>query len=232
MTASRLLHAVTSASIAAIAAVALALGFQVTLFNIDVARMESSAEAAPGPGTRTQWVSTEPGPGTPTIDDAATLAGWQATPGVGSAARLLVATRFDARAFLPERLFQTTRTLSVAPTNGAQWLALAGAILRLGYGTEHALVAYDMAVLTARREGGQMFARALLVLREWEYIPDDRRAAAMTGLGEVGQRLGKAQVNAIRAALLAKSPASRVEIGAALPSVLAANKKFVKAIGL
>jgi len=232
MTASRLFQAATSAGIAAIAGVALICGVQVVFFNADVARVEAAAASAvPDPATRTQWIATEAAPALSPRDAAAMLAQWQTTPGVGGTARTMIAAR-GAGSSQPERLLEITRALSVAPTAGAQWLAFADVTLRLGYGTEHALRAYDMATLTARREGDQMLARALLVLREWERMPEETRRAGMAGLGEVGRSFGKAGVEAVRGAVAANTVEARKEIADALAPKLGGDKAFQKAVGL
>jgi hypothetical protein len=229
MSLSRLIQAATSAGIAAVAALALFFGAEVVLFDTAVRRLDAAA-AVPAPGGRTQWVEeTDPTAGP---EAAAALAGWQATPGVGGAARTILATRTVEHVSLPQRLLEITKALSVAPTNGAQWLAFADATLRLGYGTDHALLAYDMATLTARREGDQMFLRALLVLRTWEEMPDELRQAAMGQLGEVRGQLKEAERKSIATIVAAKTPQVRAEIAEALPAKLGGDKRFIKQVGL
>jgi hypothetical protein len=229
MSLSRLIQAATSAGIAAVAALALFFGAEVVLFDTAVRRLDAAA-AVPAPGGRTQWVEeTDPTAGP---EAAAALAGWQATPGVGGAARTILATRTVEHVSLPQRLLEITKALSVAPTNGAQWLAFADATLRLGYGTDHALLAYDMATLTARREGDQMFLRALLVLRTWEEMPDERRDAALYDLSDMRWRFKETDLATIAAIVAAKTQQMRTEIAAALPEKLRRDKKFKTAVGL
>jgi hypothetical protein len=103
-----------------------------------------------------------------------------------------------------QRLSQFANVLAVRPTAGALWIAYAEEAYWLGDRAD-AIKAFDMSVLTARREAACMFARILFVLRAWPDIPRDRRDAVLALLAELRRRLSEREI-AMMAAIVKEQP--------------------------
>ena len=231
MSSSRLSQAATSAGIVGVAAVALFFGVQVVLFNADVARVEADAAASSGSrsggenavghgGGAGRWSRRGRGARRLAGDARRRERGAGDDRGAGRGlARRSACSRSRAR-------------LSVAPTNGAQWLAFADATLRLGYGADHALRAYDMATLTARREGDQMYARALLVLGSGSRCRTTGGRRRWGSFRDVRWQLNEPEFKTIAAIVAAKTRKRAQRWQRRYPPKLRGDKRLMGRIGL
>lgn len=221
---------VTSICVALMAAVAVCAGAALALFSIDAWWQQAEDRVAAGRALP------ERGRAAPQRADVAgsavavgMLAAWRDVPGIAAAARVLIASRgAGGRA---RRLIDIADALTLNPTAGWLWLAYADAVLRRGL-VDDAVKALDMSIMTERREAATVLARTFFVLRAWEHIPDDRRAAVLTQFAGLRRRLGQAETAAVEKIIVRKNPRVRAEIAAALAPRLGRDPGLLDRLGL
>lgn len=161
----------------------------------------------------------------------ARLSEWQATPGVGAAARELLAVdpnlaRSDAR-----RLLDLVSAIGANPTAGRLWLVYAEQLLHAGYAKRHAMAALRMSQIVERRRASTMLKRAVIVIRAWELAPDDLRQTSVSELAALQPVLGASERAVVAQVVATKSPAVRAQIGAMLLAKLGKFDWTAKVMG-
>jgi len=122
--------------------------------------------------------------------------------------------------------------LTVAPTSGRQWLALAK--LRWGRGAPFAKVldALQMSIITEPWEFGTMNLRLPFMMRLWELLPDGERRQVINQLVELKGRMEQETRQELKAVIGLKPEATRAAIKANLAVRGVEQDDWVRALGL
>jgi hypothetical protein len=138
------------------------------------------------------------------------VAAWTATPGLAGGSRrvkgLLTEAAEGAAAAVEPDLIDL---LAVTPTAGRLWLNLAIARWRRDAPLEQVLDALRMSSLTQPREFETMVARALFLIRLWEFLPSDEQRFAVNQLVELNGRFDAARTRQLQAIIARKPEATR-----------------------
>lgn len=161
----------------------------------------------------------------------ARLSDWGETLGVRASARELLALDPQLKKSNARRLLDITAALAETPTSGRLWLAYAGQVLRSGYAVRHAVDALRMSQIMERRRAETMFLRALVVVKEWERMPNDLRQASMRELALMRHNMGARERAQMAQVAATTSTEVRAEVGKILIPKLGDDVWVAKAMG-
>lgn len=218
----------TSLFVMAVALIAVAKGVELLRFEADEAGAQrvltAKRETEKGAGAASR--------GGDLKNALSQIDAWLETPGLSERAHLaraqLIATLQRSDASEAELIALT----AAAPTAGGYWLDLAIARWRRGAPLQQVLDALQMSNLTHPREYQTMVARALFLMRLWEFLPQEERRLAVNQLAELDGRIEAARLQELQAIVAKKSSETQQELKAEFSARGALDRPWAQALGL
>ena len=121
--------------------------------------------------------------------------------------------------------------LSVRPMSGSAWMLLAEGRLLSGAPLDDILSAYNMAILTARREAQVMKARVDFGFRIWEFLPESMRNTVASDFVLLMRIYRPDEAARLRTVVSLKHPEVRADMRARVAGRVAGDRRWLSRYG-